>query len=64
MSSSLTLSQVLDQRAQAVAVRRDEHALAALDGRRNVRFSQNGKKRATVSFKHSVAGNSLGDSLA
>ena len=50
--------EVLDQRAQAVAVRGDEHALARGDTAGAMRSFQYGTTRATVSFRHSVSGTS------
>ena len=55
--------EILHKRAQAVAVRRDQHALAGRIAGAIVSF-QYGRKRATVSLSDSVAGISDGDSPA
>ena len=52
--------EILHERAQAVAVRRDQHLLAARTAGAIV-SCQYGRKRATVSFRHSVSGSSSGE---
>jgi hypothetical protein len=63
ISSSETPSRYLIERAQRVAVGRDQHALAGLHLRGDHLFPE-GTTRATVSFRHSVSGSSDGASDA
>ena len=64
MSASRHVVEHLHQRAQAVAVRDDQHVAAGLAAPARCRSFQYGSTRASVSLSDSVAGSSRGRTLA